>query len=827
MKTAFEVYLRTPYRKLTLIKTGVGTEILAAITMRSFVAALVVVTTLLLGERCLARQPSNSRLSEAEIERQIETLLSQMTLEEKLGQLQQLHGIKDSGMHRPGQLEKVEKGLAGSFYHVRGARNVNVLHNATLQSRLKIPLLLAFDVIHGYRTLFPIPLGEAASWDLKAAERAASIAAAEARSAGVHWTFAPMVDISRDPRWGRVMEGSGEDVHLGVELAKARIRGFQGADYSQKDKVLACAKHLVGYGAAEGGRDYNTVDMSERRLRETYLPPFKAAVDAGVGSFMTAFNDLNGMPATANKFILRDILRGEWEFDGLVVSDHNSVEEMINHGLAADKSEAARLALNAGTDMEMFSGTYLENGAKLVETGKVATETINNAVRNVLRIKFRLGLFENPNAPVSAEQEQATLKKPEFLKAAREIAAKSFVLLKNENETLPIDLNKTKRLAVIGALADDKPNTLDWWSGDAHAEDSITILQGLRDFVAAANANLTSPATVTFSKGCESTCDSDKDFPAARIVAAAADFVVIVVGEIREVSGEAGSLSNIDLSGRQLDLVKEIAATGKPYVVVLKNGRPLTITWLAENAPAILVTWHAGTMGGPAVADVLFGAVVNPQWKTPHEFPRSLGQIPLNYDYKNTGRPFNASAPLRDTSRYMDAPNTPLYPFGFGLSYTTFRIDELNLSSERVQNGESVRVSVQVQNTGNRAGEEVVQLYLRDVYAAITRPMRQLKGFQKVALEAGEKRQVEFVVLPEDMSFLDEAWKMTVEAGEFEVFVGNSVNAVMGKFTVEGSTSTAAPTGATTVVTSTQASSAQKNVARLALYLVFTLLALN
>ncbi|OWA53017.1 Periplasmic beta-glucosidase [Hypsibius exemplaris] len=579
--------------------------------MRYLAVVTAAAFLLLLEGNCLAQ----TRLNATEIEAKIEVLLGQMTLEEKLGQLHQLSGLAN-GSYNPDLLELARKGLLGSTLTVRGARMANELHNATLESRLKIPILMAFDVIHGYRTLFPIPLGETASWDLKAVERASSIAAAEAASAGIHWTFAPMLDVARDPRWGRVMEGSGEDVYLGSEMAKARVRGFQGSDYGQKDKILACAKHFVGYGAAEGGRDYNTVDMSERRLRETYLPPFKAAIDAGVDSFMTAFNELNGMPATANKFLLREILRGEWQFDGLVVSDWNSVEELINHGLAADKSEAARLSLNGGTDMEMNSATYRENGAKLVESGKVTIETINSAVRNVLRIKYRLGLFEQPPF-VSEQHEKDTLLKPEFLQAAREIAGKSLVLLKNENETLPIDINKIKQLAVIGSLADDKPNTLDWWPGDARAADSITILQGLRDYVSA--ANLTSSVAVTFSKGCESVCDSDKDFAAAVIAAGAADFVVVVVGEIRSVSGEAASLSSIDLSGRQLDLVKEIAQTGKPYVVVLKNGRPLTINWLAENAPAILVAWHAGTMVG--LRWRMFSSEPSTPVETPHEFP--------------------------------------------------------------------------------------------------------------------------------------------------------------------------------------------------------------
>ncbi|OQV12556.1 Periplasmic beta-glucosidase [Hypsibius exemplaris] len=752
--------------------------------MRTYVAVAIVLVAL--GVGCQAQAGGSSpKLTEAEIENRINDLLANMTMAEKLGQLLQLDGLT-TGEYRPEHIELAQKGLLGSTLNVRGARMVNELHNATMQSRLKIPILLGFDVIHGYRTLFPIPLGETASWDLEAVERASAIAAAEAASAGLHWTFAPMVDVMRDPRWGRVMEGSGEDVHLGIEMAKARIRGFQGTDYSQKDKVLACAKHFVGYGAAEGGRDYNTVDMSERRLREHYLPPFKASVEAGVGSFMTAFNDLNGVPATANQFLLRQILREEWKFDGLVISDYNAVQELINHGMAADGSEAAMYGLNGGTDMEMLSRTYVDSAARLVETGKVTLATIDTAVRHVLRIKFRLGLFAEPFPFASEELEQQTIKKPEFLQAARELAAKSFVLLKNANQILPIDLTKIRELVVIGSLADDKPNTLDWWAGDARAEDSITILQGLRDYVASANP--ANPVRVTFSKGCESSCTSDKDFAAAVTAVGTADIAVIVVGEVREVSGEAASLSNIDLSGRQLDLVKAIAETGKPYVIVLKNGRPLTIDWLAMHAPAILVTWHSGTMGGPAVADVLFGAV-NPSGKLPMTFPRNVGQIPLYHDYKNTGRPYNIAE--RYTSKYMDIEHGPLYPFGFGLSYTTFQFSELKLSAERVKNGESVKVSVQVQNNGTRDGEEVVQLYLRDVASRITRPVRQLKAFRKLALKVNEKQTVEFTVTAEDMGFLDETWKMTIEAGEFQVFVGNSADAeLMARFYVDGEPTT-------------------------------------
>ncbi len=709
--------------------------------------------------------------NQAGIEGNINSLIAKMTLAEKLGQLQMLDG-EYQGNARPEHFDLAKKGLLGSTLNVRGAQFTNELQRAALQSRLKIPILFSFDVIHGYRTLFPIPLGQAASFDPGMVERDAAIAAAEARSVGLHWTFAPMVDIARDPRWGRVMEGAGEDPFLGALMATANVRGFQGDDISRQDKIMACAKHFAGYGAAEGGRDYNTVDMSERTLRGVYLVPFKAAKDAGVGSFMTAFDDLNGIPSTANPFLLRQILRTEWHFDGLVVSDYTSVKELIPHGLAANESEAAMYALNAGTDIEMVSRTYNQNGADLVKSGKVSIKTIDDAVRNVLRIKFRLGLFEHPF--VDANLEKITLKKPEFMQAARESAVKSFVLLKNERETLPI--SKTlKSIAVVGGLAADKANTLDWWAGDAKAEDSVTILEGIQQKVGKATK-------IRFEKGCESVCDSDKDFDKAVDAAKDSEFTIIVVGETRDISGEAASRSNIDLPGKQLDLIKAIHATGKPYAVVLKNGRPLTINWLAENSPAILETWHSGTMGGAAVADVLFGDA-NPGGKLPITFPRSVGQIPLYYNHKSTGRPLEPEN--RYTSKYVDIPNTPLYPFGYGLSYTQFRIGDLQLSKTNIAPAESIKVSVEVENTGKRAGDEVIQLYIRDVAASVTQPVRELKGFERITLRPGEKRRVEFTLSPKELGFYNRDLKFAVEPGEFKVFVGNSSeDGLEGNFTV-------------------------------------------
>lgn len=705
------------------------------------------------------------------VEQKVNGLIARMTLAEKLGQLQQLDGDYQ-GFARPEHFEMAKKGLLGSTLNVRGAKYTNELQRAAMQSRLRIPILFGFDVIHGYRTLFPVPLGMAASWDAAMVERAAAIAAAESRSVGLHWTFAPMVDIARDPRWGRIMEGAGEDPFLGALMATAQVRGFQGDDMSRPDKIMACAKHFAAYGAAEGGRDYNTVDMSERTLRGVYLVPFKAAKDAGVGSFMTAFNDLNGVPSTANPFLLRQVLRNEWKFDGLVVSDYTSVKELIAHRMAATESEVAMYALNAGTDMEMVSRTYNQNGEALVKSGKVSMKTIDDAVRNVLRAKFRLGLFERPF--VDENLEKVTLKKPEFIQAARIAAARSFVLLKNVRETLPIS-KSLKRIAVVGALAADKANTLDWWAGDAKAEDSVTILEGIQQKAG-------SGTKVRFEKGCELICDSDKDFGNAVDAAKDSDFTVIVVGEIRDISGEAASRSNIDLPGKQLDLIKAIHATDKPYAIVLKNGRPLTINWLDENSPAILETWHSGTMGGAAVADVLFGDA-NPGGKLPVTFPRSVGQIPLYYDHKSTGRPLEPEN--RYTSKYVDVPNTPLYPFGYGLSYTQFRISDLQLSKATIAPTESLKVSVDVENTGKREGDEVVQLYIRDMASSVTRPVRELKGFSRVTLRSGEKRRVEFVLSPKEIGSYDRDMKFRVEPGEFKVFIGNgSEGGLEGTFTV-------------------------------------------
>ena len=721
----------------------------------------------------LASPPSSHSQKRQNDEARITALLARMTLAEKLGQLQQLDG-EGNGTFRPEHPEMIRKGLLGSTLNVRGAKNTNQLqHVAMDESRLKIPVLFGFDVIHGYRTIFPIPLAEASSWDPASAERSTSIAAQEARDSGVRWTFAPMLDIARDPRWGRITEGAGEDPFLGAAFARARVRGFQGADYSAPDKILACAKHWVGYGATEGGRDYNTTDMSEDTLREIYFPPFKAAVDAGVGTVMSAFNDLNGVPASANPFTLTKVLRGEWKFDGFVVSDYTSVKELINHGLAADDPDAARLALNAGVDMEMVSRLFNQHGSQLLKEGKVSQATIDEAARRILRIKFRLGLFEHPYTDEA--REKGSLLTASNRAAARAIADRSMVLLKNERESLP--LNKALHsIAIIGPLADDHRSPLGWWSGDGKPEDTVTPLAGIRAKVA--------PATqVSYAKGCDTQGDSTEGFAEAVAIARDSDVAIVFVGESAEMVGEAASKSSLDLTGRQMDLVKAVHATGKPTIVVLINGRPLTVGWIFENTPAVLEAWMGGTEAGNAIADVLFGDV-NPSGKLPVTFPRTVGQVPIYYNHMNTGRPPEANN--RYTSKYLDVPWTPLFPFGYGLSYTRFKITNLQLSAQRISATGRLTASVEVENVGKRSGDEVVQLYIRDVAASMTRPVKELKGFQRLTLQPGEKKRVEFLLTGAELGFWNRELRFTVEPGKFEVMVGaNSEELLEATFTIE------------------------------------------
>ncbi|MBO0799229.1 MAG: glycoside hydrolase family 3 C-terminal domain-containing protein, partial [Blastocatellia bacterium] len=571
----------------------------------------------------------------------------------------------------------------------------------------------------------------------------------------------PMVDIARDPRWGRIVEGSGEDPYLGAVMARAAVRGYQGNDYSAPDKIIACAKHWVGYGAAEGGRDYNTTEISEPTLRNIYFPPFKAAFDAGAATFMSAFNDLNGVPASANPFTLTRILRDEWKFDGFVVSDYESIRELLNHGIAADEAEAARLALTAGVEMEMVSRLYNKRLPSLVKEGKLSTAVIDEAVRRVLRIKFRLGLFEKPYTDEA--REKTLLLSREHAAAAREVAARSIVLLKNERDVLPLDKG-IKSIAVIGPLADDQPDLLGSWSGDGKGEDVVTLLAGIK-------AKVSASTKIAYAKGCDIEGGGADGIAEAAKIARESDAVVIAAGESAGMSGEASSRSSLDLPGRQLELIKAVQATGKPAVIVLMNGRPLTINWVAQNSPAILETWFPGTEGGSAIADVLFGDV-NPGGKLPVTFPRDVGQVPIYYNHKNTGRPPDANN--KYTSKYLDAPWTPLYPFGYGLSYTKFRLSNLRLSAERIAANESLTASIDVENTGKCAGDEVVQLYLRDLAASLTRPVQELKGFQRITLRSGEKRRIEFEITAKQLGFWNGENRFVVEPGKFKVMVGNN-----------------------------------------------------
>lgn len=694
-------------------------------------------------------RPAAAAMPAPEVERRIGELLGKMTLEEKLGQLQQLDG-EAHGPYRPEHLELARKGLLGSTLNVRGAKRVNELQRAAVEaSRLKIPILFSFDVIHGYRTIFPIPLGEAAAWDPELAERTAAVAAAETGAAGVRWTFAPMVDIARDPRWGRIAEGAGEDPYLGSALARARVRGFQGSDPSAPDRVLATAKHWVGYGAAEGGRDYNTTDISEHALRTVYLPPFKAALDAGAATVMSAFNDLSGVPASGNAYTLTGILRREWGWDGLVVSDYTSVAELINHGFAADGPDAARLALSAGVDMEMVSRLYNQHGSDLLKKGLLSQKAVDEAVRRVLRAKFRAGVFERPYAKEGVEE--AVLLAPAHRALAREAAVKSMVLLKNEG-VLPFS-GDLKVVSVVGPWADSKAELLGSWTGDGRAEDVTSVFAALREAFGPKTRLVLAPA-----------------LPEAAAAAREADAVVAVVGEDATMSGEASSRSDLGLPSGQLELLQAVKAAGKPFAVVLLTGRPLAVPWLAENAPALLLAWQPGTEGGRAVADVLLGKE-NPGGKLPATFPRAVGQVPVYYAHKNTGRPYDPAG--KYTSKYLDLPNTPQYPFGYGLSYTSFELSGLGMSVAEVPPGGKAAVLVSVMNTGSRTGDEVVQVYLRAPAGPQTRPVRELKGFRRVRLGPGETRRLEFPLGPEELGFPGpEGTK--VSPGTYQVFVGTS-----------------------------------------------------
>ena len=724
---------------------------------RLTLAALV--ATLVLSACVPSGTPVASAVADTDT-RFIDSLVARMTLAEKLGQLNQLSAADVGSPEALATL--IREGAVGSLMEVIGADTARALQRiAVEQSRLHIPLLFADDVIHGFRTIFPIPLGETASWDPQLAERTARVAATEAAANGLHWTYAPMADIARDPRWGRIMEGSGEEPMLGSAFAAARVRGFQGNDLRAPTAIAATAKHFAAYGAAEGGRDYNRADVSERTLREVYLPPFRAAVCAGVATVMASFNEIAGVPSHANRHLLTGILRDEWHFGGTVVSDWNGVVELIPQGVAADRAAAGALALGAGVDIDMVSQVYAHDLAALVRSGRVPLQSVDEAVRRALRFKQRLGLFADPFHGASADAARRLTLTPEYRALARQAARESIVLLENKQHLLP--LRTDEMIAVIGALATDSAAVLGSWSERANPADGITVLQGIRSAVPASTR-------VMYARGASPASDDTSGIAEAVRVARQARVAILVLGETRDMTGEASSRASIDLPGAQLQLVRALEATRVPLAIVLMNGRPLALQSLAERANAILETWYGGVEAGNAIADVLFGAY-NPGGKLPVTFPRSVGQIPLYAAHKNTGRP--PSAENGYSSKYIDLPWTPLYPLGYGSSYTTFTLGAPRVSAPVMRPGDSLMVDVDIRNTGSVAGDDVVQLYLRDDVASVTRPIQELRGFHRVHLASGESRTVRFVLDADALAFYDTSMTRVVEPGTFTVMTGD------------------------------------------------------
>ena len=709
----------------------------------------------------------SAHAQDAQIDRKVADLMKQMTVSEKVGQLHQLSGRQFTGptsSEYASKLADIRAGKVGSMLNVIGVADTREIQALALQSRLKIPLLFSLDVIHGYKTVFPVPLGEAASWDMDAIELSAHIAAKEAAAAGIHWTFAPMVDVARDPRWGRVMEGAGEDTYLGSQIATARVHGFQGKKLGATDSVMATAKHFAAYGAAIAGRDYNAVDMSTQQLYETYLPPFKAAADAGAATFMNSFNTLNGVPATGNAFLQRDILKGAWKYKGFVVSDWGSVREMVPHGYAADLSDAAVKAINAGSDMDMEGYAYTQHLEAAVKAGKVKMATLDDAVRRVLTKKFELGLFDDPYRYSDAAREKAVLGDASHRTAALDVAQKSIVLLKNDSKLLPLS-REAKRIAVIGPLADSQRDLEGGWVVQGERAKVVSILEGMRGHAG--------KAEISYAQACAPGCASDAGFADAVATAARSDVIVLAVGETWDMSGEAKSRTDISLPGQQEALFNALKATGKPVVVVMLAGRPLVFNTIADKADAIVYAWFPGSEGGNAVANVLFGDY-NPSAKLPITFPRSVGQIPLSYAQYNTGRPVTDEKNVVYKSAYIDSVNTPRYAFGHGLSYTDFKYTGLTLSSPAMSGKDKVTLSFDLANSGKVEGTEIVQLYLRDMVSSVVRPLKELKGFQKVHLKPGETRRVSFTIDRDTLSFFNSQLAWGAEAGNFKLMVGSA-----------------------------------------------------
>ena len=740
--------------------------------MKSKFLKLILIATVIFNYSC------NESKSEKEIF--ISDLMSKMTLDEKVGQMNQYNGFWDATGPLPkkgyekGRYDDLRNGLVGSMLNVTGVKNVSALQKiAVEETRLGIPLIFGFDVIHGYKTISPIPLAESASWDIEAIEKSARIAAEEAAAAGLNWTFAPMVDIYRDARWGRVMEGAGEDTYLGSVIATARVKGFQGNDLSDFSTIAACAKHFAAYGFPEAGRDYNTADINKYTLYNNVLPPFKAALDAGVSTFMNAFNTLNEVPATGSKFLQRDILKGDWGFEGFVVSDWGSIGEMIPHGYAKDGVHAAELAANAGSDMDMESSLYVRQLQGLVAEGKVDISVIDDSVKRILGVKYDLGLFEDPYKYCDLEREENVIGSKENNLAALDMAKKSIVLLKNESSLLPIK-KKGQKIALIGHLANDNNSPLGNWRGAADSNTAVTVLKGLENY----GSN-----SITYRKGVDlyygetnfhnrvKLNHTDRTgFKAAKIAAKSADVVIMVLGEEGFQSGEGRSRTELGLPGLQQELLEEVFKVNKNIVLVLMNGRPLNLTWADQNIPTIVEAWHLGTQSGNAIAEVLYGNY-NPSGKLTMSFPRNVGQVPLYYNYKKTGRPGASSAEVT-RSTYADVENSPLYPFGYGLSYTSFEYSDLTISSDEISRGDVIKASVKITNTGKLKGKDVVQMYIRDHYGSLARPVKELKGFELVELNPGETKEVSFEIDNSSLIYYTASDRWESETGKFSVFIG-------------------------------------------------------
>ncbi len=731
-----------------------------------------------------------TRAQDAEMDQFVSDLMSKMTLEEKIGQLNLItkpYGPVTGAMQSNAVGEKIATGKVGSILNASGIETTKELQDLALKSRLKIPLFFGLDVIHGHKTIFPIPLALSCTWDMELIEKTAYTSAVEAAADGINWVYSPMVDIVRDPRWGRVAESAGEDTYLGSRIAEAMVVGYQGDDLTADDAVMACVKHFALYGASEAGRDYNSVDMSKIKMYQDYLPPYKAAVDAGVGSIMTAFNDINGVPATANKWLFTDLLREDWNFDGFVVTDYTAINELMNHGLG-DLQTASALALNAGIDMDMVGEGFLNTLEQSLEEGKVSQKGIDEACRRILEAKYKMGLFEDPYRHINAKKAKKELFSADKVAFSREVARESMVLLKNENQVLP--LKKEGKIAVVGPVANSTTDVLGTWVVAGNRSDVVSVLEGIEnacenkaDVLYAQGANITDEPVLkkALTKGAfgiptEENTRKEEPSPEdllqqARSIAAEADVIVAVLGESAAMSGEAASRADINIPESQKELLKALVETGKPVVLVLVNGRPLTLTWEDEHVDAILETWAAGTQAGNAIADVLFGDY-NPSGKLTMTFPKSVGQIPIYYNYKNTGRPYNAYN--KYSSKYLDISNEPLYPFGYGLSYTTFEYGNIIADKTELKGTEELNLKVSLTNTGKLQGEEVVQLYVGDPVASISRPLKELKKFSKISLQPGETKDLVFSVTTDDLKFYHSDLSYDWESGDFIIYIGTN-----------------------------------------------------